>query len=74
MSDWISVSQHLPRKGQAVIVAQKYWVDYDGRLPGIWMQNVYMTSWGESCERTDSNITHWMPVPLPPALKVPNAK
>jgi len=60
MSEWISVKDKVPRKGQTVIVFQDYYAveiqRYLGNLDGL-------PEWDKPCA---GNPTHWMPLPEPP--------
>lgn len=57
---WIPVSDRLPESGQRVIVCRK-----DGRVE----QGVYLgvNGWWKVYGTNTKAITHWMPMPAPPA-------
>jgi len=57
-----------PQVGTTVLLANKYFCDYDGILPGKWFQTVYQAGVNADVIREDSNVTHWMPLPAPPKL------
>lgn len=61
MSEWISVKDRLPLKGNPVIVFSRYWSanPFIARLRhGEWE--------GESILSRPDSVTHWMPLPAPP--------
>ncbi|MXS82263.1 DUF551 domain-containing protein [Nitrosomonas oligotropha] len=70
--DWIPVTERTPIKGESVIVANRYWVDYGEGMPGRWDQHVYIALWSGEC--ADSNITHWMPKPPLPRIDATQTK
>ncbi len=64
VTDWIPVTERLPEDYEAVLVYFK-WKTFPG---GDVDQDCYNSSlgrWG-----TTRNITHWMPLPQPPEVKV----
>ena len=71
MSEWISVEDRLPPLGQRVFVAATrpaapFAVGYmDGSDWGIWWE--YDLTEEEIDPREDGLVTHWMPLPTPPA-------
>lgn len=67
ISEWIPVTERMPSKGEAVLVANRCWVNYEESCPGEWRQHVYITVWSDEC--VGSSITHWMPKPKPPQIK-----
>lgn len=58
---WISVKERLPERNTAVIVA----VD-DGHV----FQTLYAYDGWDLWEGCTCNVTHWMPMPLPPEEEV----
>lgn len=66
MSEWIKISDSLPKNGQCVSIS-------DGVLTGVWRYSGWWPDFdGKGCASTSDprqlirNITHWMPLPEPP--------
>lgn len=68
MSDWIDIKKQLPPKDTAVILANRYYTDYEGHFPDEWRQSVYVAVAGAAIFSGSSNVTHWMPLPAPPEI------
>lgn len=61
MSDWISVKDRLPKAPMLVLVYVKHpsgaWITTD-----VWIGD----RWLENADEAEHEITHWMPLPVPP--------
>lgn len=72
MSEWISVTDRLPERVALHLV-------FDANKPqrGVWVESMlssYWNGWLEHCNQPAPTITHWMPLPKPPALDSEEAK
>lgn len=72
--EWISVNDKLPEKGDFVIIFTKYnWIEYSYEYCGdgeFYESNFDKTRNIDSRPLSkDCNVTHWMPLPLPPNSK-----
>lgn len=63
MSEWISVRDRLPKRGDRVLA-----VNVDGVVAVWFWSESYGGQWQlwESERKADKRITHWMPLPAPP--------
>lgn len=62
MSEWISVKDRLPNKGEVVLCFFKY----EPESPNVVCENLY---YGSKIFMSDSEkVTHWMPLPEPPEV------
>ena len=69
MSDWISVEDELPPKGEPVV-----YIKTKDHKEGWFVGIAYWTvseKWNPECESTQcpTGFTHWMPLPEPPEVK-----
>lgn len=66
---WISVNDKLPLVRQKVLVAYKNGVtiaEYRGYIVDKYTTRRCWCGW-KGAKHTLSSVTHWMPLPLPPA-------
>ena len=64
--EWISVDDRLPEKNQDVLCCtsdkdDQPFIGYRDQYCGYWCKGRWAYTWGK--------ITHWMPLPTPPADK-----
>lgn len=65
MSEWISCSERLPSDDDEVLIHEHGCVYYGNYINGKFITQAY-SSMGECDDWVYYNVTHWMPLPLPP--------
>lgn len=67
--EWISIDDRLPEEEDSVLVYQGAFI---GDLMHVYTymgDNLWADEYGNYCRTDDEGITHWMPLPTPPAEK-----
>lgn len=71
-NEWVSVEERLPRLRENVLVCA-YWHEHWGVYMG-WNSG---HGWSVSCglgQRSDVQVSHWMPLPEPPDRRPPEGE